>query len=189
MEHDMKVMFENAENLEERVRKEKITGTFEGEEISFSKKWGEHEFIDEEADALLNGETITFDGITGRLARQKYKGHTFWGFKKDLSWCGHVFTEEEVEALNNGEEVHGRFYSEKKKDYFECSVKLEKGKIKPIFESDGKLSWCGYTFSEKEVERLKAGEQVSGRFYSSKKNKHFECKVELVKGKIKPIFD
>lgn len=97
IKHDLPIIIENGEKLtskvlitndlkkKEFVQKEKAEGIYEpsGKPVSFNKKWGSHEFTDEEIENLFKGEEITIDGkITGKLAEQTYKGHKFWGFKK-----------------------------------------------------------------------------------------------------------
>ena len=71
-------------------KKEKVKGIFKGNEIEFNKKWNGREFTEEEIEKLLNGETITIWGFKnkkgeygakGKMAKQKYKGKEFYGFK------------------------------------------------------------------------------------------------------------
>ncbi len=98
--HDMPIMVANAEQLEtllgqpkikpKRPVSEKTTGQFKGEEITFAKEWSGHVFTDEELTKLLNGAEISFEAkskrgklytATGTMAKQSYKGRTFYGFK------------------------------------------------------------------------------------------------------------
>jgi len=98
--HDMPVMQANAEKLgvtlgapkPKPVRKvsEKTTGTFKGEEITFAREWSGHSFTDAEITALLAGEEISFPAkskrgkdytAVGKMAKQTYKGSSFYGFK------------------------------------------------------------------------------------------------------------
>lgn len=98
--HDMPIMLNNAEQLEtllgqpkpapKRQVTEKITGIFKGEEITFAKEWSGHVFTDGELAQLLNGAEISFPAkskrgkaytATGKLAKQTFKGRTFYGFK------------------------------------------------------------------------------------------------------------
>ena len=100
VEHDMPIMVANAEALQatlgapkpKPVRKvsEKTTGTFKGEEITFAKEWSGHKFTDEEITKLLAGEEISFPAkskrgkaytAVGKMAKQTFKGSTFYGFK------------------------------------------------------------------------------------------------------------
>lgn len=72
--------------------KEKCTGTFEGEEVTFGRVWGGHRFTDDECERLLDGEEITVSGLVskqgkpysvkGKLSKQSYEGHEFYGFEK-----------------------------------------------------------------------------------------------------------
>lgn len=72
----------------EYAKKEKAEGNWNGKDVSFNRKWGEHTFSDEECGKLLSGESITFvykgKDITGALADQEYKGHSYVGFKPDF---------------------------------------------------------------------------------------------------------
>ena len=100
VDHDMPIMVANAEALQatlgapkpKPVRKvsEKTTGTFNGEEITFAKEWSGHKFTDDELAKLLAGEEVSFAAkskrgkdytAVGKLAKQTYKGSTFYGFK------------------------------------------------------------------------------------------------------------
>lgn len=71
------------------VKKEKYSGTWNGEEISFSRVWGGYRFTDEECEQLLKGDKIAVTSakgrkFTGALARQNFKGKDFVGFKADI---------------------------------------------------------------------------------------------------------
>ena len=68
-------------------------GNFRGEDIHFKSSWSGHDFTEEEIRQLLNGEVIHIKAkkkngedweVDGRLARQKYRGNEFYGFKPDL---------------------------------------------------------------------------------------------------------
>lgn len=72
--------------------KERVSGVWNGREVSFRRIWGGYRFSDAEVSALLEGKKITFQRIgsngqpydvTGGLADQKYNGNPFVGFKKD----------------------------------------------------------------------------------------------------------
>lgn len=116
-------------------QKEKASGRFQGETITFNREWGRHRFSDEEVNALLEGKTITFSmrpeqgniyNVSGSLKKQKYKGHEFYGFVKDEAppkegyvsglwknkkvsfkgeWGGHLFSEDEISSLLNDETI------------------------------------------------------------------------------------
>ncbi|MBE6041787.1 MAG: hypothetical protein E7220_04615, partial [Clostridiales bacterium] len=127
-----------------------------GEEISFSREWGGHEFTEEETAALLAGGEISFDiktrrgrkmTVQGTLQKQTFKGHTFWGFKMNepefpAEWGGHVFTEEEKEILLSGKKgakIHAEdLWSERKKKNYAAYLVRKNGRIKPIFEKKSK---------------------------------------------------
>ena len=72
--------------------KPKVTAEKDGVEIKFNKTWGGHTFTQTEVATLLAGEYVDFDfkkkngetgHVKGKLAKQKYKGHSFWGFKPE----------------------------------------------------------------------------------------------------------
>ena len=143
------------EGMSLNQEKEKVTGIWNGNEISFNRVWGEYTFSDEEAEKLLAGEKITINvkgrQVTGSLAEQTYRKHKFVGFKADITpkseqegyvtgtwngkevafkreWGGHTFTDEEIEHLLAGEEITIRSKSKKGRDY----------------EATGKLAWQSF---------------------------------------------
>lgn len=72
--------------------KEKATGVWQGQDVSFSRVWSGHRFTDEEVKRLLNSETISFEvmnrynrvsEVTGKLAVQTYRGRFYVGFQTD----------------------------------------------------------------------------------------------------------
>lgn len=72
------------------IQKEKAEGVFNGENIRFNREWAGHRFSDEEVQALLNGEEITFTAnkkaggtfqATGSLGKGNFNGHEYWGFQ------------------------------------------------------------------------------------------------------------
>ncbi len=102
VEHDMPIIVANADKLAPKLgtpkpvaakpRKvvEKVTGVWQGQEVAFAKTWSDHTFTDEEIARLLRGEEISFASkskrgksytATGKLAKQTFKGATFYGFK------------------------------------------------------------------------------------------------------------
>ena len=120
--------------------KEKCEGNFNGIDISFNKEWGGHTFTEDECEALLAGEEIEINGliskagkeygVKGKLTKQNYKGHAFYGFErtgfagggqdsadrytgkwkgKEISFKrvfrGYTFSDAECEALLNGDEI------------------------------------------------------------------------------------
>lgn len=70
-----------------------VNGVWKGKHVSFKREFMKHVFTDAEVQSLLNGETITFTGISnsdktmkvsGSLANQTYQGRKFVGFKADF---------------------------------------------------------------------------------------------------------
>lgn len=108
--HDKQKMINNCKHLSEAsmekpvttqvkqsfTTKSKMTGVFEGQEVTFNTSFGNHVFSDEEIKDLLDGKqiVISFNTKTGKLC--KVKGHfgkgvftksgkkyEYWGFLKD----------------------------------------------------------------------------------------------------------
>ena len=79
---------------DEPEKKEGYTyGRFHDQDIHFKSTWSGHEFTEEEIQKLLNGEVIHITAkkkngqdweVDGRLAKQQYRGRSFYGFKPDL---------------------------------------------------------------------------------------------------------
>lgn len=101
--HDMPIMVQNAQKLETilgkpKIKKttsktkktEKVSGLFNNQTIQFSKTWSDHTFSDAEIQTLLSGGEVSFSSktkrgkqytATGKLAKQTFKGHSYYGFK------------------------------------------------------------------------------------------------------------
>ena len=134
----------------------RIKGTWNGKEVSFKQIWGGHTFTDEEAQKLLAGETITFEGTnkegkpvtyTGSLAVQEYKGKKFVGFKSDgIKGAGNM--------ANDVERCSGTW----------------KGK-----EVSFKKVWSGHTFTDEECQKLLAGEYIDFKYVSKKTNSEMDA--------------
>lgn len=110
--HDMPIFENNATSLDKNatlqklaskhqtktinkkvVAGEKVTGDFNGEQISFNQTWGGHKFTKKEIADLLAGKKIrisycskkgTDKIVSGKLAKQTYKGRSFYGFKPEF---------------------------------------------------------------------------------------------------------
>ena len=73
---------------------ERFEGTWCNKPVKVKRVWSGHRFTDEEVQALLNNQVITFDAVSqrtgnsykakGKLAEQEYNGNTFIGFKPDF---------------------------------------------------------------------------------------------------------
>lgn len=160
---DIATMQKNRGTTPAPEHKDKVTGVWKktGKEVSFNRKWGAHEFTDEEAKKLLDGEVITFEYngrlLSGSLQEQTYNKHKFVGFafekgasstsgkKSDVpsEWSGHKFTAQEQKDLKAGKAVHATdFWSRAKQKSYSTDVKwLKVGgsyKIVPSFSKDYK---------------------------------------------------
>lgn len=117
---------------------DKYEGLYKGrKKIRFKKTWGGHEFTLEEAEKLLNGDTIEITAISkkdgsehkvkGALEEQTYNGAKFWGFKM---------------AFPIPEGYAGGMYKGRKQVRF-------------------KRKWGTHEFSDSEVESLLKGDVIS----------------------------
>lgn len=117
-----------------------------GEDVSFSRSWGGHEFSDDEVSQLLDGKTISFsatskDGrhflVSGKLGHGTYEGHDFIGFQKETL----QMTDANGEALPEKERAEG------------------------VWATTGETvsftrEWASHRFTDEEVTRLLAGETI-----------------------------
>jgi DNA topoisomerase-3 len=154
--HDIEVMQQNAgKNLRYHYTKD-------GQELSFSRIWGEHVFTDEEAARLADGETISFKtkkgAVTGQLAEQEYKGKTYWGFKMDegASAAG-AGADDGAGGGAGGAAGAGSDSSSSR------AGSAGKPKVTGMFEGKEvsfNAVWGKHTFTEDEIARLLAGETI-----------------------------
>lgn len=142
--------------------REKVTGTWQDREVTFSREWGGHRFTDVQVRRLLAGEEIEFqarsqDGkaydVYGSLGDQEHKGRAYVGFVKQgfgrrgadgeamppRQWCSHTFTDSELQRLVAGGTVEAADFVSKKGKRFRCRVSFketapgESKKIVPEF--------------------------------------------------------
>lgn len=153
--HDMAVMKRNSVNLAGLgkdvqkkmasgngfVQKEKYTGVWKGEEVSFNRDWSGHHFTDQECEDLLAGKSISFDAVSkagkpyrafGNLQKDTYNGREYVGFKLDFDnappsipkeFCKHKFTEDERVMLEAGKRVYIEGMVSKKGNVFNAYVR------------------------------------------------------------------
>lgn len=137
--------------MADNSQKEKYTGTWNGEEVSFNRVWAGHRFTDKECEDLCAGLEIEVKGlksakgstygVRGRLSNQVYNNKPFVGFERTSflssdkvpdSWCQHTFTPEERALLESGKPVKIDGCISKKGNVFGCTVtfgKNEKGQM------------------------------------------------------------
>lgn len=136
----------------EIVKKEKYSGTWNGQEVAFNREWSGHRFTDQECEALLNGQTIIIEAISkksgnkfsvsGQLGMNEYEGKTFCAFQPDfnrkiipISLNGHIFSNKERKNLEDGKSVYViDFVSKAGKEYSATVTFNEKNGIKLEFE-------------------------------------------------------
>lgn len=223
---DLVVMDKNAESMRSELGlgitafavKEKHTGIYKGQEVSFNREWSTHRFTDQELEDLLEGKEISFAAVskdgadytaTGKLAEQTYSGRNFFGFKLAVregvpdQWAKHVFTDEEKATLEAGGEIKVTDTISKAGDPFSALLTYgtEKGeskkKIIPNFNTgDIPKSWGGHRFTPDETAKLAKGEGVTASdFISGRTKKPYTVEVVFKEEKpgegkrIVPLFD
>lgn len=167
---DIDTMTRNGESMRKELgivaqessqQAERWTGKWKGKEVSFKREWGGHRFTDDECEKLCAGEEISVFGlksktgseygVTGKLSKQSYNGHSYVGFERTgfaadpnqsgsipAQWCGHKFTQDEISLLEMGKEVYIEgFVSKKTGKEFNAKVVVEeeggRKKIVPKF--------------------------------------------------------
>lgn len=158
--HDKQAMINNQQNLtsipelqkakvewnkrQEKINVPKITGNWQGREVSIKSKWNDHIFTQSELTQLFADKTITINTgrgkVSGKLAEQTYKGYKFVGFSPDLpdksdnyitgtfvptkkevsfkkQFGSHIFTSQEIKRLLQGEEITVQATSKSGKPY------------------------------------------------------------------------
>ncbi len=145
------------------------TGIFKptGETITFKNIWSDHQFTATEIQSLLNGEQITVTAkskqgtslsVTGKLAKQEYKGKKYWGFSYDRNnlkfidndhfqgvyaptgkeirfknaWSTHKFTDDEKEKLLQGKKIRIKLRTKKGFWYATGGLKEQEYKGKKV---------------------------------------------------------
>lgn len=159
-EHDLPIMKENAKDLRTilgepkntRPQKEKMTGTFNGQEVTISAEWGGHKFTDAELADLFAGKTIEIEAkaksgdimlVKGDLAAQQFKDskgkvHDFVGFNRlSVAFPNAAPPKEKTVKKMGGKEI--KFNRE----------------------------WGGHRFTDEEVEKLTNGESITFDFTTS----------------------
>lgn len=140
---------------------ERATGVWNGKEVSFKRVWSGHEFTDDEVEQLLSGEEITIECVSaksgkpfkckGKLANLEYNGKSYVGFDK-------------TEFVNDG---NGGGSADRASGTWN-------GK-----QVSFKKVWSGHEFTDKEVQDLLAGKEITIDCVSAKTGKAFKCKGKL----------
>ena len=148
---DIVTMQENGGNMRKKLgvgagnqEKEKYTGIWNGKEVSFNRVLSDYRFSDEECEALLAGNEIVVNGVTGKSGRklnvkghleeQEYKGHSYVGFRAT------AFADNTDTGFEQPEKYTGKW---KKK------------------EVSFNRKFADYRFSDEECETLLAGNEIS----------------------------
>jgi len=210
----------------EYVAKEKVA---EGEmfeptgeilEKGVNAECGGHRFTDEEIEKLLCGEEIEIttskgNEVSGRLCKDKYKGHEYWGFKPErregkekvavgrrfeptgeilekgfnAEWGGHAFREDEIERLLCGEEIIVITDKEKPVPGV-LGQSVYKGHKFWGFQPGIPNTLAGHVFSAEEKEKMYNGESIFAEdFWSSTKAKYYSAWVSWDWSDLEVIMD
>ena len=134
----------------ERIKKGEygyIKGTWDGNPLEFKDTWSGHEFTDEEASKLLDGEELTVECVSkaGKkfkcvcaLGPGEFNGRSgIWvqrvRFVNDgpTSWCKYAFTDAEKADLLAGKTVKGTKFVGQSGRQFSAEVKWDpaEGKV------------------------------------------------------------
>ena len=134
---------------------QKVNGTWKGTPLSIKKVWGGHEFTADECAKLFNDEIIEFEATSKSGSTYKCKGKLERQTYTDDNGNDHEFvgfmriTDERFTGTWNGKEV---------------SVKRV---------------WSGHRFTDEEVEKLLAGEEITFKARSKTKNVDYDAKGKL----------
>ena len=127
------------------VRKERYSGTFNGQRVSFNRIFRKRRLSDDDCEALLRGESIrVYDLVNKEGKRYAVKatlqhktgidaqsGNTYTFFAPDMTefipniprrFCQHDFTDEEYAQLVAGKSVHCDDFVNKKGETFSSSL-------------------------------------------------------------------
>lgn len=162
VKEDIVTMQENAKNagVDNPVKeKEKATGIFNGQQVTFNREWSGHRFTDDEVQKLLAGEEIELLGVVGKsgksfdvkgkLSEQTYNGKKFFGFEKTEFINNNANSADRCSGVWNGKQV---------------SFKKE---------------WGGHTFTDDECTRLLNGEEIEITGLTSKTGSTYGVKGKL----------
>jgi len=128
--------------MSEFKQKEKYTGEWKGNTISFNREWSNHRFTDAECEALLKGHEIIIEAtsnktgkkfsVAGSLGEGFYEGKSFISFQPNfekkiipISFCGHVFSNKERKDLEDGKSLILTDLKSKKGTDFTASVTFD----------------------------------------------------------------
>lgn len=158
--HDKEVFFRNAKKLEATVgapsgdakgfvKKEKVSGVYAptGETIQFNVEWSGHRFSDQEVKQLLAGESIEIEAVS------KKTGKPFKAPGK----------------LAQGEFKGRKFWG------FQAAFKGVDDYT--IDTAPIPASWSGYTFTDADKTKLRAGEKVTVKAVSKKTGNPYTADV------------
>ena len=155
---DIETMKHNAEKkglvMAEKTfeKKEKYSGVWSktGKNVSFTRKYCDHRFTDEECEDLLAGKEITLMNVTsgkgntfsckGVLDNQEFNGTKYIGFKSTgyindngvkgipKKFCEHTFTTKEYEDLEAGAIIFVEGFVSNKGTIFDARIKWGTGR-------------------------------------------------------------
>lgn len=173
MAHDMQKMRENADKIQKGdimayVEKEKVTGLYKGEEVTFNREWAGHRFTDEEVENLLDEQIIVIEAISAKTGNP-YK-------------CKGQLAEQVMKAKKAGEkDIH--FFGFKMLEFVQ-DESADNDKVSGTYEPTGetvkfKKIWGGHTFTDVEIDKLLAGDEIEFTATSSRTGRDFTAKGRL----------
>jgi len=142
-----------------------VSGTHDGEEVRFKREWSGHRFTDEEIRKLLAGEEIQFETVSrrtgtpfqakGSLGENDFGG---FGFVPDFSKPGTTANQSQPTSADDDVWVSG----------------THNGK-----EVRFKREWSGHRFTDEEISKLLAGEEIQFETVSRRTGNPFQAKGSL----------
>lgn len=160
--HDIKRMRENAKErgVNTTMESEKLEGIFNGKTIRIKPSWGKHEITEDEFERLCNGEVLNFP---------EYGKDEFF-LSEDCEYNGRKYTGIDRRKVDGGisdsEYVEGEWNGKK------VRIKRTWGSTSP------------HTFTDDEIRRLFAGEEIEFPATSAKGNAYI-ARGRLQQGEFK----
>ena len=163
---DMDTMKKNAENLGVK-EKEKVSGTWNGREVTFSREYGGHRFTDDEVTELLAGHEIRVFNLTnskgscynvkGALAEQEINSHKFVGFKP-LGYIEDDGSDKQPRQVDMSEYATGKWRGK--------DIKF-------------KRKWSNHEFTDDEIAMLLSGKSITFEATSQRTGKPYSVTGKL----------
>lgn len=172
---DLKTMAQNGEKMRAekgiKLSSEKVSGKWQGKDVSINPVWANHTFSDDELKRLFAGETITITGCTprgggpefaakGKLDNLVFKGRKYVGFNM-------------LERLTPDGSAPAPQKEKAEGDWTPIGKDGKKQKAKHVRFN---RTWGGHTFTDDEVAKLLAGETIEVKGLTNAKGKEYGVK-------------